>query len=67
MPYIHIRFFSLVQKIVLSFFSQHGRRVGEGAEGLFGFYIKKKNNFSSKKHETERTAFTHYLSQITKK
>ena len=29
-------------KIVLSFCSQHGRRVGEGAKTLFDFYVKKK-------------------------
>ena len=52
---------------VLTFCSQHGRRVQEGAKGLFGHYVKKKN-FSNEKHETERrAAFTHYLSQITKK
>ena len=40
-------------------------RVGKGAKGLFGFYIKKKKSFSGKKHETKRrTALTHYLSQI---
>ena len=59
-----IRFFSLVKKIVLSFSSQHGRRVGKGAKRLFGFYVKKKS-FSNEKHETERrTALTHYLHQI---
>ena len=48
-----------MKKIVLSFFSQHGRRVGE-RKG----YLKK--SFSNKKHETERrTALTHYLDQIT--
>ena len=60
--------FSLVKKIVLSFCSQRGRRVGKVAKGLSGFYVKKKKSFSNKKHETKRrTALTHYLGQITKK
>ena len=40
-----------MKKIVLSFCSQHGRRVGQGLgeKGLFGFSVQKKKSFSNKK------------------
>ena len=65
---IAIRFFSLVKKIVLSFCSQHGRRVGEGAKGYLAFMSTRRRVSPIKKHEMERrTALTHYLGKITEK
>ena len=47
-----------MKKIVLSFYSQHGRRVEEGAKWLFGFYVKKKKSCFNKKTTERRTGLT---------